>query len=70
MTSSDRKTIRQNRSENRNTLARIESLQVNINHDAKSRVCARSSARINVDYSLGFCTRSLGERMCPISELL
>ena len=50
MTSIDRKIIIRSRSENRNILARIDSLQININHDVKSRVCAGSPARINVDY--------------------
>ena len=38
-TSSDRKLIRRNRSENRNILARIDNLQIIINHDVMSRVC-------------------------------
>ena len=52
--SSDRNLIRRNMSENRKILARIDNLQIKNNHDVKSRVCAESSARINVDYISGF----------------
>ena len=45
---SDRTIIRRNRSENRKFLARIDNLQITINYDVKSRVCAGPSARINV----------------------
>ena len=37
MISSDRKIIRRNRNENRNILARIDILQIIINHDVESR---------------------------------
>ena len=54
MISPDRKIIRRNRSENRNIQARRENLQIIINHDVTSRLCAGSSARINVKYTLSF----------------
>ena len=52
MISTDRKLIRRNSSESGNILARINNLQIIMNHDVKSRLCAGSTVRINLDYIL------------------
>ena len=46
---SDRKSSDQTGVKIENILARIRNLQIIFKHDVKSRVCAGSSARINVD---------------------